>query len=74
MSKTIDNTFQLSGEGEPTGGTAYSLEQYLNSNGGVTERLLRELNVVEIVGRAQAVRREADRLAGKIVQPSQSST
>ncbi|KAK4102505.1 hypothetical protein N658DRAFT_423469 [Parathielavia hyrcaniae] len=74
MSERIDATLQLSGEGQTSGQTAYLLEQYLESNGGVTERLLREVNVGDIVGRAQAVRKEAERLADKIVQASQRST
>jgi hypothetical protein len=47
------------------------LEKYLNSDGGVTERLLGKLNVGDIVGRAQAVRSEVDKLAVQIAQPSQ---
>jgi hypothetical protein len=40
----------------------------------VTERLLKGFNAGEIVGRAQAVRSEVDRLAVQIAQPSQTSS
>ncbi|KAK3901891.1 hypothetical protein C8A05DRAFT_34426 [Staphylotrichum tortipilum] len=67
----MNTALQLSGEGQPTEGATYSLDQYIGSNGGVTERLLGDLDLADIVSRAQAVQGEADRLADAITQPSQ---
>ncbi|AEO71803.1 uncharacterized protein THITE_2093298 [Thermothielavioides terrestris NRRL 8126] len=68
----MDTDLQLSGEGQSSETTTYALEQYLNSDGGVTERLLRGLNVGDIAGRTQAVMDAVDRLADRIAQPSQT--
>ncbi|KAK3293571.1 uncharacterized protein B0H64DRAFT_216389 [Chaetomium fimeti] len=74
MSQEIDRTLQLSGEDQPSGDTSYSLERYLNSDGGVAERLLRGLDVGGIVGRAQTVGGEVNKIAGRAgEQPKGSS-
>ncbi|KAK4038175.1 hypothetical protein C8A01DRAFT_37880 [Parachaetomium inaequale] len=71
----MDGTLQLSGEGQPSGSTTFSLEKYLSSSdGGVTERLLEGFDVGVIVGRVQAVRGEVDKLADAIAQPSQGTS
>ncbi len=54
-------------------GATYSLDQYIGSNGGVTERLLGDLDLEGIVSRAQELQGEADRLADAISQPSQGT-
>ncbi|KAL2185553.1 hypothetical protein L209DRAFT_450458 [Thermothelomyces heterothallicus CBS 203.75] len=54
---------------QSSGNTTYSLERYLDSDGGVTERLLTGLNINGIMNRAQAVQSEAGRLADKVTQP-----
>lgn len=59
---------------QSTEGATYSLDQYIGSNGGVTERLLGGLDLEGIVSRAQAVQGEAGRLADAIAQPSQGSS
>ncbi|KAH6848172.1 hypothetical protein B0I37DRAFT_415846 [Chaetomium sp. MPI-CAGE-AT-0009] len=65
MSQEIDRTFQLSGDNQPSGDASYSLERYLNSDGGVTERLLRGLDAGKIVSRAQTVGGEVNEPAGR---------
>ncbi|KAK4151985.1 hypothetical protein C8A00DRAFT_35355 [Chaetomidium leptoderma] len=71
MSQRNDTVFQLSGEDQSPASTAYSLQQYLAADGGLTERLLKGLDVGEIVGRAQAVGSDVQELASRIDQPSQ---
>ncbi|KAL2128499.1 hypothetical protein VTI74DRAFT_9099 [Chaetomium olivicolor] len=73
MSQPINTTLQLSGEGQPSTSTSYSLQQYLNSPKEVTDRLLKEFSVGDVVGRVQAVRDEVQRLGDVIIQPAQSS-
>lgn len=50
------------------------MERYLKSDAGVTERLLKGLDVGGIVGRAQKVRGKADKLADGVTQPAQGSS
>ncbi|KAL2179763.1 uncharacterized protein P884DRAFT_93145 [Thermothelomyces heterothallicus CBS 202.75] len=69
MSQQRGGRLQLSGEAQSSGNTTYSLERYLDSDGGVTERLLTGLNINGIMNRAQAVQSEAGRLADKVTQP-----
>ncbi|KAK4248938.1 hypothetical protein C7999DRAFT_13139 [Corynascus novoguineensis] len=67
----MDINLKLSGEGQSSGSMTYSMERYLKSDTGVTERLLKGLDVGGIVGRAQAVRGEVDKLADGVTQPAQ---
>ncbi|AEO62016.1 hypothetical protein MYCTH_96470 [Thermothelomyces thermophilus ATCC 42464] len=69
MSQQRGGELQLSGETQSSGNTTYSLERYLGSDGGVTERLLTGLNVNGIMSRARVVQSEAGRLADKVTQP-----
>ncbi|KAJ4307249.1 hypothetical protein N0V88_000630 [Collariella sp. IMI 366227] len=71
MSQPNNNiTLQVSGEEEkpPATTTPYSLQQYLTSPSGVTDRLLQDFSASKVVDRAQAVADEMRRLANIISQ------
>lgn len=54
--------------------TSYSLEKYLENDGGVTERLLKALHPAEVVSRVEGVKDKVEMLAQEIIQPHQSSS
>ncbi|KAK3304670.1 uncharacterized protein B0T15DRAFT_250461 [Chaetomium strumarium] len=74
MSQSTQTGLRLSGENESSETSTYSLERYLASDGGLTERLLKGLNVGEIVGRARAVREEVGNIADKIPESQGASS
>ncbi|KAK4235679.1 hypothetical protein C8A03DRAFT_36450 [Achaetomium macrosporum] len=74
MSQRVETGLCLSGEKESSETSTYALERYLASDGGLTERLLKGLDVGEIVGRARAVREELDKIVDKIPESSQDSS
>ncbi|EAQ84096.1 predicted protein [Chaetomium globosum CBS 148.51] len=74
MSQGLDKTLQLLGEEQPSTGTSYSLERYLNSDGGLTERLLGGLGLDNMVSRTQTVRCKVNALADRTAQQPQGSS
>ncbi|GAB1312848.1 hypothetical protein MFIFM68171_03058 [Madurella fahalii] len=73
MSQKINTSLKLSGEDECSKIT-YSLEKYLENDGGVTERLLKAFNHTDVVSRAERVRDKVEVLAQEIIQSYQSSS
>ncbi|KAK0737268.1 hypothetical protein B0T21DRAFT_286303, partial [Apiosordaria backusii] len=52
---------------------SYSMQKYLLSNGEVQDRLLKGLNLADIVGRARAVKDEVESLMDEISPSSERS-
>ncbi|KAK4196069.1 hypothetical protein QBC40DRAFT_287922 [Triangularia verruculosa] len=74
MSERVGAGLQLSGDESTSTESSYSLQKYLHSDGEIQDRLLKGLNLADILGRARAVRDEVENLMDKISPSSDSSS
>ncbi|KAK4185812.1 hypothetical protein QBC35DRAFT_296614 [Podospora australis] len=75
MPQNTNTNLKLSGEETSSRTeTSYALEQYLKSDREITDRLLGDFNIRDVIGRVQAVKNEVDTLLDEISQPSQDSS
>ncbi|KAK4175299.1 hypothetical protein QBC36DRAFT_190247 [Triangularia setosa] len=65
---------QLSGDEASANEPSYSMQKYLHSNGEIQDRLLKGLNLADILGRARAVKDEVETLMDEIWPSSESSS
>ncbi|KAK4111054.1 hypothetical protein N656DRAFT_799356 [Canariomyces notabilis] len=74
MSQRTNTSPKYSEERQSLETASYSLDRYLKSNDGVTERLLKGFNIADVASRVKSVSDEVRVLAEEISQSSGSSS